>query len=125
MGRAVLSLQRDEQGNRSQNKKQNFWAMKAAMDRGEVYHDPAREEDILGRTKPRLELWEEHLKDPITALDKEVLGEPRTEVGRWLEASRGQSLGLQWPAVVWVPRFCKRCGKGPSGLVGRRRTAST
>ena len=47
--------------------------MKAAKDRGEVYHDPARKEDILGNTKTRLDLWEEHLKDPIIALDKALL----------------------------------------------------
>ena len=41
--------------------------MKAAWDRCEDCYDPARKEDILGRTKTRLELWEEHLKDPITA----------------------------------------------------------
>ena len=39
-------------------------------DRGEVHCVPAREEDILGRTKTRLDLWEEHLKDPIIALEK-------------------------------------------------------
>ena len=27
-------------------------------------------DNILGRNKTRLELWEEHLKDPIVALDK-------------------------------------------------------
>ena len=47
-----------------------LWAMKAAWDRGEEYYDPARKEDILGRTKTRLHLWEEHLKDPLVALDK-------------------------------------------------------
>ena len=44
--------------------------MKAAKDRKEEFHDPAREEDISRRNKTRLELWEEHLKDPIAALDK-------------------------------------------------------
>ena len=45
-------------------------AMKAAKDRKEEFHVPAREEDISRRNKTRLELWEEHLKDPIAALDK-------------------------------------------------------
>ena len=27
-------------------------------------------DNILGRNKTRLELWEEHLKDPTVALDK-------------------------------------------------------
>ena len=47
-----------------------LWAMKAAKDRKEEFYDPAREEDISRRNKTRLELWEEHLKDPIAALDK-------------------------------------------------------
>ena len=47
-----------------------LWAMKAAKDRKEYFYDPARKDDILRRNKTRLELWEEHLKDPIVALDK-------------------------------------------------------
>ena len=47
-----------------------LWAMKAAKDRREEFHDLAREEDISRRNKTRLELWDEHLKDPIAALDK-------------------------------------------------------
>ena len=47
-----------------------FWAMKAAKDRKEEFYDLARKEDILGGNKTRVELWEEHLKDPIVALDK-------------------------------------------------------
>ena len=35
-----------------------LWAMKAAKDRKEEFYDPARED------------WEEHLEDPIVALDK-------------------------------------------------------
>ena len=37
---------------------------------GEEFYDPVCEEDILGRTTTRLELWEEHLKDPLAALAK-------------------------------------------------------
>ena len=47
-----------------------LWAMKAAKDRKEEFYDPAREQDISRRNQTRLELWEEHLKDPIAALDK-------------------------------------------------------
>ena len=47
-----------------------LWAMQAAKDRKEEFHDPARRNNILGRNTTRLELWEEHLKDPIMALDK-------------------------------------------------------
>ena len=38
--------------------------------RGEEYFDPEREDNILGRNKTRVALWEEHVKDPIVALDK-------------------------------------------------------
>ena len=44
--------------------------MKAAKDRREDFYDPDRKDNILGRNRTRLELWEEHLKDPIVALDK-------------------------------------------------------
>ena len=44
--------------------------MKEAKDRTEEFYDPAREDNILGRNNTRLELWEEHLKDPIVALEK-------------------------------------------------------
>ena len=43
-----------------------FWATKA-KDREEEFFDLARKDNIWGRTQTRLELWEEHLKDPITA----------------------------------------------------------
>ena len=47
-----------------------LWEMKAAKDAGEEYYDPTRVDNILGRNKTILALWEEHLKDPIVALDK-------------------------------------------------------
>ena len=43
--------------------------MKAAKDAGEEYNDYTREDNIL-RSKTILALWEEHLTDPIGALDK-------------------------------------------------------
>ena len=49
-----------------------LWAMKAAWDRGEEFYDPARKEDILGRTITRLNLCEELLKDPLVALAKSL-----------------------------------------------------
>ena len=55
---------------RVKKKAKALWAMKAAKDREEDFHDPAREENILGRKQTRQELWKEHLKDPIIALDK-------------------------------------------------------
>ena len=51
-------------------KARGLWAMKAAKDRREEFYDPARKDNILGRNKTRQELWEEHLKDPIVAVDK-------------------------------------------------------
>ena len=50
-----------------------MWAMKAAKDTSEESDDPARREDFLGRTKTRLELWEEHLKDPIFSIKKSLI----------------------------------------------------
>ena len=47
-----------------------LWAMKAAKDRGDKFYDPARKDNMLRTNKTRLEVWEEHLKDPIVALDK-------------------------------------------------------
>ena len=44
--------------------------MKAVKDRKDEFYDPVRKDSILGRNKRNLELWEEHLKDPIVALDK-------------------------------------------------------
>ena len=47
-----------------------LWKMKAAKDGREDFYDPERNDNFLGRNKTRLKLWEEHLKDPIVALDK-------------------------------------------------------
>ena len=49
--------------------------------------DSARKENIWGRKLTRLELWEEHLKDPIIALDEalECFGE---SVSRLTSGSR-------------------------------------
>ena len=54
------------------HKAKALWKMKAAKDAGEDYYDPTREDNIKGRNETRLALWEEHLKDPIVALDKAV-----------------------------------------------------
>ena len=58
-----------KKSNESQ-KSESFWKMKAARDGGDDFYDPERKNNMLGRNKTRLELWEEHLKDPIVALDK-------------------------------------------------------
>ena len=43
--------------------------MKAAKDSEEDLNDPARKDNILGRNQTLQELWKEHLKDPVEALD--------------------------------------------------------
>ena len=55
--------------NKSQ-KARALWTVKTAKDRGEDFYDAERKDNILGRNKSRLNLWEERLKDPIAALDK-------------------------------------------------------
>ena len=74
--------------------------MKAAKDRSEEDYDPARREDILGRKRTRLELWEEHLKDPKCSLGKslKLLGVSLSELtsgSQVLVASRVGCNGLQ------------------------------
>ena len=71
-----------------------LWKMKAAKDAGEEYYDPEREDNILGRNKTRLALWEEHLKDPIVALGK-ALKCVENSCWSWPECSVGGSV-LQW-----------------------------
>ena len=66
--------------------------MKAAKDRREEFYDPAREDNILGRNKTRLELWEEHLKDPIVALS----GRSVLKLARGFVEAR-----QQWHAIGW------------------------
>ena len=51
-------------------KAKTLWKMKAARDRRENLYDPESNDNILGRNETRLELWEEHLKDVMVALDK-------------------------------------------------------
>ena len=50
-----------------------LWKMKTAKDREDDFYDPERKDNIFGRDKTRLELWEEHLKDPIVVLDKALM----------------------------------------------------
>ena len=40
-----------------------------AKEAGEEYYDPTREDILRGRSDTRLAFWEEHLEDPIVALD--------------------------------------------------------
>ena len=54
----------------AQKTKKPLWKMKAAKEAGEEYYNPTREDNIKGRNETRSELWEEHLKNQIVALDK-------------------------------------------------------
>ena len=68
----VMSRAVDVKKPQEAQKAKALWAMRAAKDRKDEFYDPAREEDISRRNQTRLELWEEHLKDPIVALDKSL-----------------------------------------------------
>ena len=87
-----------------------LWKMKAAKDAGEEYYDPECEDNILERNKTRLALWEEHLKDPIVALDKalkcveKIVLEGLGPISLWRErspmAGDGFLLSL-WKKPIW------------------------
>ena len=62
----VLGLKKPQEA----QKAKALWVMKAAKDRKEEFYYQARNENILGRNTTRLEMWDEHLKDTIVALDK-------------------------------------------------------
>ena len=91
-------------------KAQVLWKMKAAKDAGEEYHDPTREGNILGRNKTRLALWEEHLKDPMVALDKALkcVGKFESEVSARVLGGRSV---LHWLALA----SSRVCGNSRSG----------
>ena len=73
---------RPEPRSRSRVKKRRkpFWALTAARDRDEEFYDPARKEDVPGRTKNRLELWEEHRKHPV---QRAFIDTKHIELERW------------------------------------------
>ena len=58
-----------------------LWAMKAAKDSRQELFDPTRKDNSLGRKQTRLELWKEHLKDPIIALHKALKSEENPHQG--------------------------------------------
>ena len=83
----------------------------------EEYYDPARKENILGRTKTPLELWED-LKDPLAALGKalECLENPYEGwhlVSQFVVASICRRNGFQHR---WSQDFSKEVG---SALFGK------
>ena len=62
--------------------------------------DPVREDDILVRNKTRLALWEEHLEDPIVALDKAL---KCVENSCWEVVARELSGGVFCNGQLWFP----------------------
>ena len=60
----------------------SLWKMKAAKEAGEEYYDPMRKDNIRERNETRFALWEQHLKDPLVALDKAL---------KWVENSYWRS----------------------------------
>ena len=102
---------------RESEKAKALWAMKAAKEREKEYYDSARKDNILGRGKTRLELWEEHLKDPIVALDKALTCLENQPVSLAIGSKRlvescVNGNGLQW-CGYW--NFAKDVGKDSSG----------
>ena len=83
--------------------------MKAPKDRREDFHDPERKDNYLGRNKTRLELWEEHFKYPIVALDKsfEVRGEFVLRLTIGSETCCG--IGLEWLVACGGLRHGSKC----------------
>ena len=63
-------VQRNEQVCGAEAHTGALWKMKATKDAGEMYCDPMCEDNIKGRNKTGSTLWEEHLRDPLVALDK-------------------------------------------------------
>ena len=76
---------------------------------------PARKEDILGRTRTRLDLWEEHLKDPIVALEKSIgmLGESLLGLAFGFTGCRCQFLSSQWLGSIASARILQKMWEGP------------
>ena len=90
-----------------------LWAMKAAKDRKEEFCDRAHKDNILGRNTTRLELWEEHFKDPIVALDR-ALKCVEDWYQSWLQAF--VEARQQWHVIGWCRIRCYRCGTRSCGL---------
>ena len=105
-----------------------LWAMKAAWDRGEEFHDPTRKEDMLGRTKnpPGFVGRTSQRPDCGPAKSVGMLGKSHLVHAFGFTVCRCQSWWLQWLTVLWARRVYKRCGKGPTGKAsGLARTHGT
>ena len=86
-----------------------FEAVQAAKDREKEFCDLALKDNILGRNRTRLKLWEEHLKRPNCSIGQsfEVL---RESVSRLTSFSRHfvEVVGFQWLAAERVPKMWVR-----------------
>ena len=82
-----------------------LWKTKASKDAGEESYDTTREDNTKGRNETWLALWEEHLKDPVVALDKAL---KCVEVQYW-----GWTLAR---VFCWI-EVAMTCGRVGSGLV--------
>ena len=81
--------------------------MKAAKDAGEEY----RKGNIQGRNETILALWEEHLKDPIVALDKALKCVENSYWRSWPECFEE---GVSCNGWRWLPpKFVGKTGIWP------------
>ena len=110
-------------------KRKPFWAMTAAWDRSEEFCDPAGKEDISDRTRTRLDLWEEHLKDPLAALATalECLDNSFWEFGFWFHslllptvvvAMTCSIVGAKILQKMWEGHYWEGVCSGPMGCSG-------
>ena len=76
-----------------------LWKMKVATDAGEEYCDSEREDHILVRNKTRLAPGDEHLTDPIVALDRALVCVENSCWKVLLQKPCGGSV-LQWPLLA-------------------------
>ena len=84
--------------------------MKAAKDAGDEYYDPTGEDNILGKNKTRLALREEHLKDPIVALDKAL---KCVENSYWRSRPKCMVEGVSCNGWRWLPpKFVRKADLG-------------
>ena len=77
----------------------------------EEYYDPTRKDNIQGRNETILALWEEHLKDPIVALDKALKSVENSYQRSWPECSVE---GVSCNGWRWLPpKFVGKTGIWP------------
>ena len=53
-----------------ESKSESPLGCESSLGQGKDFYGPERQDNISGKHTTRLELWGEHLKDPIVALDK-------------------------------------------------------